>query len=139
MIHLTRNQENEIRAHGAEEFPLECCGALLGAVESGEKIVREVRRLQNAHEDEKQRRFLIAPETIRDLMTEENNGGMQVLGFYHSHPNHPAQPSATDRLRAWEWWSYLIISVQNAIPAELRAWTLNDMDSDFVEEEIAIS
>ncbi len=138
MIQLTQVQAQAIRAHGAEEFPFECCGALMGVVQSGEKIVQEIRRLANTHEDERQRRFLIAPETMRDLMAEEQRNGKTVLGFYHSHPNHPALPSETDRLWAWEWWTYIIVSVQDGVPAEMTAWRLDEELAGFEEEAIEI-
>ena len=70
MIQLTQAQEQAIRAHGAKEFPLECCGAIMGVVQNGVKIVQEIRWLVNTQDNERQRRFLIAPETMRDLMAE---------------------------------------------------------------------
>ncbi|GDX40241.1 hypothetical protein LBMAG21_05330 [Armatimonadota bacterium] len=138
MIQLTQAQEQAIRAHGAKEFPLECCGAIMGVVQNGVKIVQEIRWLVNTQDNERQRRFLIAPETMRDLMAEEVHTGKTVLGFYHSHPNHPAVPSATDRLWAWEWWTYIIVSVQNGVPTEMTAWRLKDELADFAEEAIVI-
>ncbi len=139
MIRLTHTQDQAIRNHGATEFPLECCGVLLGEVHAGIKVVREVRPLPNEHEDERTRRFLIPPTVMRDLMAEEKHTGQVVLGFYHSHPNHPAIPSTYDRQWAWEWWTYIIVSVQDGVPTNMTAWQLDeDHSENFLEETIEI-
>lgn len=108
----------------------------MGRIQGADKIVQEARPLKNAQEDERQRRFLIAPETMRDLMAEERSGGRTLLGFYHSHPDHPAAPSETDRLWAWEWWTYLIVSVREGVSAEMTAWRLDEELAAFEEEAI---
>jgi proteasome lid subunit RPN8/RPN11 len=157
-IRLSREQIAAIRQHGVREFPRECCGVLLGDVEDGVKVVREVRPLENtfapdaefealAYEEERkapkqtpevarERRYLIAPEQMFALMREERQTGRKVLGFYHSHPNHPARPSIYDFKASFPWYSYLIISVQSGVSAELTAWQQDDEGRTFLQEDI---
>lgn len=153
MIRLSSEQVTAIRRHGAGEYPLECCGVLLGDVVNGAKVVREVRRLENTFEPSadfersvaggeaeasvgQERRFMISPEVMFALMQEERRTKRKVLGFYHSHPDHPARPSEYDRAWAMPWYSYLIISVEHGEPAELTSWTLADDGSRFADEQI---
>ena len=116
-----------IRQHGAAAYPDECCGALIGD-DSG--LVLEALALSNTTNDERKRRFLIGPDAY--LVAEKR-------GFYHSHPNHPAIPSAFDLAHAWPNLRYLILSVRGGRPEEARTWTLNEDRSAFNEEVVTIS
>jgi len=86
--------------------------------------------------DEKQRRYLIGPAEYRTAERYADERGKQLLGFYHSHPDHPAQPSTTDLEQAWPNLSYVIVSIQQGQPAELRSWRLRDDRSQFEEETV---
>ena len=154
MLRLSEDHLNEIRSHGASEFPLECCGVILGSLLEGGKTVAEVRRLTNMFapslefersvavaSDEligQERRFMVAPETMMQLMREERRTGIKVLGFYHSHPNHPARPSEYDRVWAMPWYSYVIVSVMDSVPADLTSWTLAEDGSRFEAEPLEV-
>lgn len=151
MLRLREADLASIRAHGAAEYPLECCGVLLGNVRDEMKFVTEVRPLANVFEPDvgferlvndaaegsvgQERRFMVAPSTMLKLMKEERATGVRVLGFYHSHPNHPALPSEYDRVWAAPWYSYVIVSVQSGEPCELTSWTLIADGSAFEAEE----
>jgi proteasome lid subunit RPN8/RPN11 len=148
-----------IRRHGAAEFPRECCGVLLGDVEEGIKIVREVRLLPNTFEpsDEfersigglesdadappvgQERRYMVSPDTMFQLMREERRTKRKVLGFYHSHPNHPARPSEYDRVWAMPWYSYIIVSIMRGEPADMTCWLLSEGGLKFDAETIEIN
>lgn len=136
MIRLSELQRQAVRDHGAREFPYECCGVLLGDVEDEIKKVREVRPLPNVHEEGRQRRYLVAPDLLFRLMQEERRTKRKILGFYHSHPNHPAYPSGYDREWASPWYTYVIVSVVQGVPTEMTAWRVADADSPFEAEEI---
>jgi proteasome lid subunit RPN8/RPN11 len=142
--------------HGAQVFPYECVGVLLGDVEGDVKIVREVRPLPNTFSPSEEfersvgaeaesvtlhgqeRRFQIAPDAMFELMREERRSGRKILGFYHSHPNHPSRPSAYDREWASSWYSYLILSVMDGEPADLTSWQLDEDRDDFLPEKISV-
>lgn len=134
MIRLTTEQEAQIRRQGEAEYPLECCGVLLGVIEAGVTLVQEVRPLRNANQANPERRFSVEPDAMRDLLTEERRTGRFILGFYHSHPDCAALPSETDQENAWEGWLTLILSVQNGRAAELTAWNF-DAEQGFARAE----
>ena len=138
MIRLSEAQQEAIRAHGARDFPHECCGVILGDVEAGAKVVRELRPLANVHEEGHERRYLVSPDEMFALMREERRTGRKTLGFYHSHPNHPAQPSEYDRDWASPWYTYIIVSIMDGRPAAMTAWQLDDDRLAFTAEELKI-
>jgi cysteine synthase B len=124
-----------IREHGAAAYPDECCGALIGD-ESGQVV--EALALSNTTTDERKRRFLIGPDEYRAAEKRASETGRTLLGFYHSHPNHPAVPSAFDLAHAWPNLRYLIVSVRGGRPEEHRTWRLRDDRSAF-DEEIVVT
>jgi proteasome lid subunit RPN8/RPN11 len=126
-----------IRAHGEQVYPEECCGALLGRVGPGKRIVDQDVTLPNARADERRRRFLIEPQVYRDLEQRARRRGLRLLGFYHSHPDHPAQPSAYDLAHALPWHTYLILAVSAGRAAACTAWTLSDSRAMFEPEALA--
>jgi proteasome lid subunit RPN8/RPN11 len=121
-----------IRAHGRETYPHECCGFLLGA--PGE--VREIARASNAREDSPQNRYLIPPIEFVRVQRDADARGLDVIGFYHSHPDHPARPSAFDREHAWPGYAYLIAAVESGLPGELRGFRFDAPDEPFAEIEL---
>lgn len=126
----------KIRAHGARDYPHECCGVMFGRQENGHKVVTEARPLNNAREDSKHNRFVITPQDMLESEKYARQSGLDLLGFYHSHPDHPARPSEYDREHAWPWWSYVIVSVQKGQPADLTSWVLVEDRSKFEEEKV---
>ncbi len=157
MIRVSEEHLEAIRRHGAETFPNECCGVLLGDVDGADKTVQEVRPLANVFEPSaefeasalptgavvadapavgQERRYFVSPDEMFALMREERRTKRRVLGFYHSHPNHPARPSAVDREWASPWYTYLIVSVLEGRPADLTAWQLNADRQAFSAETI---
>jgi proteasome lid subunit RPN8/RPN11 len=120
-----------IRRHAARIYPDECCGALLGP-SAGH--VTEAYPLDNTFPDEQRRRFLVGPDEYRRAEARAVETGLQLLGFYHSHPDHPAEPSAFDLEHAWPNLSYLIISVQQGQPKVARSWRLKPDRSGYDEE-----
>jgi proteasome lid subunit RPN8/RPN11 len=125
-----------IREHGKRAYPNECCGVLLGRMENSRKSVVELRPMENAREDSPRNRYLISP---RDLLEAEKAAralGLDIVGVYHSHPDHPARPSEFDREHAFPWYSYIIVSVRGGEPLDLTSWTLRDDRSAFDAEDL---
>ena len=116
-------------------FPDECCGFLFGNEENNRRSVLKIQVVDNAKEGDKKRRFIIsAKDYMRaERFAEENN--LQLIGVYHSHPNHPAIPSEHDRVAAQPFFSYIILSVINNEFDHIRSWQLNDQQQ-FEEENI---
>lgn len=138
-IKLTTAQQNEIHAHGEATFPNECCGAILGAATGEPRTVAELLPIENAHEEGgRHDRFLITPLQFMQTEREARSRGLEVIGFYHSHPGSSAQPSAFDQDHAWPWYSYIIVSVMSGKAAEMTSWRLKDDRSAFDEEKICV-
>ena len=129
---------NEIAEHGERAYPHECCGALLGVHDAeGNKTARELLPLDNRREGESaRRRFLVSSEDYRFAERTAGDGGMEILGFYHSHPDHPARPSGYDCEHAWPWYSYVIVSVERGRAGALTNWVLAEDRSQFLAEEM---
>ena len=121
-----------IRRHGASTFPHECCGAMLGR----DGTVQAVYPLPNTTEEGPRRRFLVRPDDYRLAEEEARARSLDLLGFYHSHPDHPAVPSQYDLDHAWPSFSYVIVSVMAGVAADLRSWRLRDDRSQFDEEPV---
>jgi proteasome lid subunit RPN8/RPN11 len=123
----------QIRQYAADAYPDECCGALLAA-SSGEIV--EALPLGNSSPEEHRRRFLVNPADYRRAEARADDAGRTLAGFYHSHPDHPAVPSAFDLDHAWPNLSYAIVSVRGGRPVELRSWRLRGDRTAFDEETV---
>lgn len=123
-----------IRAHGASAYPFECCGALLGTTAGGRTDVTETRPLDNVTDEGPRRRFLISAADYRAAERYAGASGAELVGFYHSHPDHPAEPSQYDLDHAWPNLSYVILAVTGGQPAALRSWRLRADRTAFEEE-----
>ena len=125
-----------IRRHGEAAYPEECCGFLLGRTGGASTAVERVVPVDNERQDSRHNRFLIHPETVLAAHKEARALGLDVVGYYHSHPDHPAQPSEFDREHAWPGLSYVIVAVRSGKAEEARSWRLSDDRERFEEEEI---
>lgn len=139
MIALEEEHKDEIRRHGEAEYPEECCGLLVGLLdEDGSKRVLEVYPISNAREAEaRHNRSLILPEEYMRGERYARSRGLDVVGNYHSHPDHPAVPSQFDLEHAWPTWSYIIVSVSAGRAEDVRSWEMANDRSRFDEEEIS--
>lgn len=118
-----------IRRHGEETFPHECCGALIGA---GDRVTTAV-ALPNTTEEGPRRRFLVRPADYRMAEQRASEIGGELLGFYHSHPDHPARPSQFDLDHAWPNFAYVIVSVMSGAARDMTVWFLKEDRSSFDE------
>jgi proteasome lid subunit RPN8/RPN11 len=124
-----------IRAHGQDAYPHECCGALIGRAGR----VTEAFALPNTTEEGPRRRFLVRPHDYRLAEARALAAGGELLGFYHSHPDHPAEPSQYDLDHAWPFFSYVILSVSTGEPTQMRSWRLREDRSQFDEQSLVPS
>ena len=139
-IQLPPEIDRAIRKHGSDAFPHECCGFLLGRDQDSLRNIQEALPAENVRgDDEKHNRFTINPKTFMLVEKQIRGSGLEVLGFYHSHPNAPAKPSQYDVDHAWPIYSYVIVSVRDGRPKEMTSWTLQEDRSGFNEQEIVIS
>jgi proteasome lid subunit RPN8/RPN11 len=155
-----------MRAHGEEGYPLEICGFLVGETQAEGRVVHAAWPVRNTWESDpdlrarmlaameatggiagierweqasEERRFMISPLDTLQSMKRARAEGWDLVGVYHTHPNHPAIPSDFDRDAAQPEWSYIILSVRDGSVAELRSWTLNGDTGPFVEEEVFLT
>ena len=141
----------KIRAHGVETYPHECCGALLGrdsnAVLENDggkdsltpaREILELFPLVNRRDDSPRNRFSVTAEDVLTAEKAARAQGLEVVGWYHSHPDLPARPSEYDREHAWPWYSYIIVSVHKGAPQEMTSWRLNEDRAEFSREGIEI-
>jgi proteasome lid subunit RPN8/RPN11 len=121
-----------IRAHGEETYPYECCGVLLGHFgDNGTKVVTGAAQCGNTREDSPRNRYQIDPKELIRIQREGRERGEEIVGFYHSHPDHPARWSATDLAEAhWFGCSYVITSVEQGKATETNAFVLLGNDED---------
>jgi proteasome lid subunit RPN8/RPN11 len=137
-ICLTPATASQIRAHSAETYPHECCGALLGReLDAGREVIA-LFPLINRRDDSPRNRFSVTSEDVRAAEKAARDTGCEVIGWYHSHPDHPARPSEFDREHAWPWYSYIIVSVIEHTPKEMSSWRLTDDRAQFTAEEIEV-
>jgi proteasome lid subunit RPN8/RPN11 len=125
-----------IHAHGVETYPHECCGALLGADGEGSREVLDLLPLENRRNDSPRNRFELTPDDVRLAEKTAREKKIELIGWYHSHPDAPARPSEFDREHAWPWYSYIIVSVQQRVPRDTTSWRLRDDRSGYDSEAI---
>ena len=137
MITISEKQLTEIREHGVRDYPYECCGLLLGRFGPDGKLVTETFPISNAREESaKRNRFLITPEELMKGERYARAHDLEVVGFYHSHPDSPAVPSQYDLEHAWPTYSYIIVSTSADRANDLFSWEQEPDRSRFNQEEI---
>lgn len=139
MLILNDQIAQGIRGWGARDYPNETCGAMLGVDGADTREVRALFPLTNRRDDSPRNRFAITADDFRAAEKAAKQQGLELLGWYHSHPDHPARPSEFDREHAWPWYSYVIVSVAQGVPKDMTSWQLADDRSHFLPEEIASS
>ena len=136
MIQITDRLVKKMEYHAERTYPEECCGILLGRSEEGSHFIQDCLELDNRQDENRRRRFLITPDQYRDAEQIAKKMRSELLGFYHSHPDHPAEPSVFDRDHALPWFTYLILSVNQGHAATLTAWQLNEHHTQFLEQTL---
>ena len=131
MLIIQRGDYESLRKHGEETYPHECCGALLGRFKDDRRVVEQVVRCGNTREDRPQDRYHIDPKELLAIQRQATKQGQEIVGFYHSHPDHPAQWSQTDLAEAhWLGCSYVITAVEKGAAALTNSFALNGETED---------
>lgn len=128
-----------IHAHGEAAYPEECCGVLIGRGAGdggGTATVERVVAAENERVDSRHNRYVISPQSLLKAQRDARASGLDIVGYYHSHPDHPARPSEFDREHAWPGTSYVIVSVEKGKAVDCRSWRLRDDRTAFEEEAI---
>jgi proteasome lid subunit RPN8/RPN11 len=126
---ITSGVDAAIRIHGQETYPHECCGALIGR----DGFVTAIVALPNTTEEGPRRRFMVRPSDYQLAEHRASELGGELLGFYHSHPDHPARPSQYDLDHAWPTFAYIIVAVADGAAADMTVWYLQEDRSRFEE------
>jgi len=126
-----------IRAHGAEGYPHEICGVMIGP--SGDRTVTEVRRARNIIVERARDRYEIDPRDHIRIQREADEAGLDIVGYYHSHPDHPAQASRFDTERAWAGYVYLIVAVHDGKPVDSNAFVADKDGGPFHPERVEVT
>ena len=134
MLRLPDELRRRIDAWAADGYPLETCGLLIGREEGGIVEVGDVTLARNLNTERAQDRYELDPEDFLAADARARERNRSIVGIWHSHPDHPAKPSETDRACAWEGYSYVIVAVSALGTDDFRAWRLKDRG--FVEEEL---
>src|SRR5262249_33019098 len=135
-IRLTPGVIDAIRQHASAAYPYECCGALIGSSNEGGAVeVVDARQLENVTDEGPRRRFRVSSADYRQSEAHARQVGADLVGFYHSHPDHPAEPSQYDLDHAWPNFSYVIVSVRAGSPADLRSWRVRPAPPPFHREK----
>ena len=124
----------ELATIAVNGYPYETCGVLVGACADGEVRVERVFEARNLNTERAHDRYVLAPDDLMSADLAARKAGLEIVGFWHTHPDHPACPSETDREAAWDGYSYLILSISGAGVEGLRSWRLNG--EGFVEERV---
>jgi proteasome lid subunit RPN8/RPN11 len=125
-----------IQAHGAEGYPNEICGIMLGT--QAEQVVIEVKRARNIIVDRSRDRYEIDPLDHIRIQREADAAGLDIVGYYHSHPDHPAQASRFDTERAWAGYVYVIVSIENGKPVDANAFVTEADGGPFHSEPLKL-
>ena len=141
-IYFAHTDYASLRQHAEQAYPEECCGILVGSIVGGERHVHRSVPCQNLRVSEAHNRYEIDPAELIRVQREARESGMEIVGFYHSHPDHPAQPSRTDLEHAhWIGCSYVITSVQEGKACDTRSFLLRGIreeDKSFAEEDLLL-
>ena len=142
MLHIQYPDYEALRAHGEETYPNECCGVLLGKSDAEGNHVHHIVRAGNTRTDSAHNRYNIAPQELVKIQRQARGLGLDIVGFYHSHPDHPAQWSPTDFAEAhWIGCSYVITSVEKGKAAITNSFLLTgttEEDKKFLDQSIEI-
>jgi len=136
VLKISEELAGKIRTHGVQTYPHECCGAILGRESEGAREVLGLMPLANRRDDSPRNRFEVTPDDVRLAENSARDQKLELIGWYHSHPDAPARPSEFDREHAWPWYSYIIVSVQSGQPRDMNSWRLRDDRSAYDSEAI---
>lgn len=136
MIKIPADLYEKICSHGEETYNEECCGAVFGYNKDYGMDIKEILKFKNEKDENRQNRYLISPKEYLTAERTAKEKNLDLVGFYHSHPDHPAVPSKFDTEHAFPWFLYIIVSVEKGKANDLRGWILEENRERFNEEII---
>jgi proteasome lid subunit RPN8/RPN11 len=139
MLQMPRKILDSILHEVKNAYPNECCGLLIGHTGDSQKNVVRLHPITNINESRMRDRYEMDPKELEAADKHARGESQEIVGIYHSHPDHPSRPSAFDRERAWPVYSYLIVAVEKGVRFEAQSWVIEDWEGDFREEIITIS
>ena len=134
VVKIAKSAYSGIISHAESGFPHEVCGVLIGT----DGTISDYRECKNLNTQRAHDRYDLDPVSFKQADEWARANGMEILGIYHSHPDHPSLPSETDRQRAWPEWVYMIFSINGGKYNDARAWVLEDFDSHFNEAAVEL-
>ncbi len=139
MLIVSRTILNDLFEHAKDAYPEECCGILVGRDTGAARTITESHRAQNVSEERRHERYLIDERKIIEVTNNTRNRSVDIIGFYHSHPNYPSRPSSYDtETAAWPGYSYLIVSLQQDSVVSFQSWVIPEDGKSFVEEPVQV-
>ncbi|HVZ16343.1 MAG TPA: M67 family metallopeptidase [Terriglobales bacterium] len=134
---LQASLARQIEREGSQVYPNECCGIMYGRDTVEGRVVDRLEAVPNVFDEtERFHRFSISPKQLMEAEKKAGDEGKLVLGFYHSHPDHPARPSEYDRQHAWPFYSYIIVSISKGEPVDMTSWVLDEATETFSRQDI---
>jgi proteasome lid subunit RPN8/RPN11 len=138
MIKIPADLLRQIYDHTEESYPYECCGLMVGTAQNGAREVFAFRRCKNLNTERAHDRYEMDPVCMLRTQREFENSPWDIIGIYHSHPDHPSRASQTDTDRAWPNYSYVIVSVLKGKVGMAQSWVLNETEKRFYEEPVVV-
>ena len=138
MVRISKELAKNIEDHGRQCYPEECCGIMIGKRVGELRVVGGTFELDNSQEENRKRRFFVTPKEYMRAEKVAAENGMELLGFYHSHPDHPAIPSEYDREHALPWFTYIVLAVAKGEPKVMTAWELSESRDRFLEKHLSV-
>jgi proteasome lid subunit RPN8/RPN11 len=137
VLQLPASLARQIEREGSAAHPNECCGIMFGRDAERGRLVERIEPVPNVFDEvEKYHRFSVSPQQLMQAEKDAGAHGQLVLGFYHSHPDHPARPSEYDRQHAWPFYSYVIVSVAKGQAVDMTSWVLDESTETFSRQDI---
>jgi proteasome lid subunit RPN8/RPN11 len=136
-LQLPASLARQIEKEGSAAYPNECCGIMYGKDGPAGRVVETIEAVPNVFDEvERYHRFSISPQQLMAAEKKAGDAGRLVLGFYHSHPDHPARPSEYDRQHAWPFYSYVIVAISKGEAVDMTSWLLDEQTETFSRQDI---
>jgi len=134
VVTISENTFKGIILHAENGYPNEVCGVIIGK----DDIITEFKKCKNLNTTRAHDRYELDPDSFNTADEWARSRNLEIMGIYHSHPDHPSRPSETDRESAWPGWYYIILSIQEGKFDNFRTWVLDETDTKFVEYNLSI-
>jgi proteasome lid subunit RPN8/RPN11 len=138
MLRIPKKNYDDLLREAENAYPDECCGLLIGNTSGDEKNVDKIQPITNINTVRAKDRYEMDPKEMEKADERARKESKEIVGIYHSHPDHPSRPSEFDRQRAWPVYSYLIVAVENGRDFQSQSWVLEDWEGEFQEETLEL-